>query len=91
MRRVQVLFLLALGFLPAYAQQPAAETPEQIEIKHRAELLQALQQLDVQKLIGLSEFQDYVKVTQELNTLPEKYKAAAAKPSPVKPLSKQDH
>lgn len=79
-RWIILALLMASGcdMRPAFAQQPASpETPAQIEIKRRSELLQAQEELYFEKLKGLVEFQRYIEALDELNKLPQRYTAAA--------------
>jgi len=84
MKRIAVLSLVVLS-AAALAQAPQPPNPAQQAIIKEAEPLQRQLQDDYLQLKGLVVFQNYLEVQQELQSIQQRYNAAAVQPAPAKP------
>jgi len=83
MKRIAALALFAASLTLAAQQPPLPnQTPAQVEIQKQAELLQTQAQLLYEKLHGITEFQQYLQIQQQLNALQGRYSAASAHSTP---------
>jgi hypothetical protein len=84
MKRFAVLSLVVLS-ATALAQAPPTPNPAQQAIIKEAEPLQRQLQDDYLQLKGLVVFQNYLEIQQQLQSIQQRYNAAAVQPAPEAP------
>ncbi len=93
MKRFAAILILTFA-ISAVGQAPAATPPAPpqptADMEKQAQLLQARGQLLYEKLRGITEFQQYIEIQQELAQLQQQYQAAqAAARTPAKEPAKK--